>query len=209
MFRSDSNSRASIQLEALGDYPADRTNATATIHRRSRGHYRSSGQSIVEFALALPLLLLFLLSILYFGRAFYVKQTITMAAQEGTRLAARICGLSNNTTRDYIRGFSIDGQSINVASPIYACLSQGRLLDGPGGTSGNLPAGSRIEILPFDDLSIDLAPGTVGVRIQYPFKFLSSPSFGTVYVWSGPDGGAIPFSNTVITEQAVAAQEVF
>lgn len=178
-------------------------------HRCSSRHHCASGQSLVEFALALPLLLLFLLSILYFGRAFYVKQIVTMSAQEGTRLAARVSGLSNNATRDYIRGFSIDGQAINVASPIYASLSQGRLLDGPGGTSGNLPAGSRIEILPFDDGSVGLAPGTVGVRIQYPFKFLSSPNFGTVHVWSGADGGAIPFANTVIAEQAVAAQEVF
>jgi len=164
---------------------------------------------MVEFALSLPLLLLFLVSILYFGRAFYVKQIVTMAAQEGTRMIARVPGLSDNSTRDYMRGFTTDGQTINAASPVYLALAAGHLLDGPNGASGNLPAGSRVEILPWDDASTSLPAGTVSVRIQYPFKFLSSPKFGTVRVWSGPDGAAIPFANTLISEQAVAAQEVY
>ncbi len=164
---------------------------------------------MVEFALSLPLVLLFLVAILYFGRTFYVKQIVTMAAQEGTRMLARVPGLSDNSARDYMRGFTTDGQAINVTSPIYLALAAGRLLDGPNGTSGNLPPGSQVEILPWDNNSVNLAPGTVSVKIQYPFTFVDGSQFGTIRIWSGPDGAAIPFANTVITEQAVAAQEVF
>ena len=164
---------------------------------------------MVEFALSLPLVLLLLVATMYFGKAFYVKQIVTMAAQEGTRLVARVPGLSDNGARDYLRGFTTDGQAINVTSPIYMAFAAGRLLDGPGGSSGNLPTGSRVEILPWDDGSTSQPPGTVSVRIQYPFTFVNGNDFGTIKIWSGADGAAIPFANTLISEQAVAAQEVF
>lgn len=45
------------------------------------------GQALVEFALVLPILLLFLLGILDFGRAVYASHTIGNAAREAARLA--------------------------------------------------------------------------------------------------------------------------
>jgi hypothetical protein len=47
----------------------------------------SRGQTLVEFALVLPLLLLFLLGILDLGRAVYAYSTIANAAHEAARLA--------------------------------------------------------------------------------------------------------------------------
>lgn len=177
--------------------------------RRTQIKQRNRGQSMVEFALSLPLVLLLLVATMYFGRAFYVKQIVTMAAQEGTRMIARVPGLADNGSRDYMRGFTTDGQAINTNSPIYIALAAGHLLDGPNGTSGNLPAGSHIEVLPWDNSSVNLAPGTVSVKIDYPFTFVGGSNFGTIRIWSGPDGAAIPFANTLISEQAVAAQEVY
>jgi Flp pilus assembly protein TadG len=46
-----------------------------------------SGQAIVEMALILPVLLMLVLGILEFGRAWNAKQVITDAAREGARLA--------------------------------------------------------------------------------------------------------------------------
>jgi len=43
------------------------------------------GQSIVEFALILPVLLLITLGLLDLGRSFYFQETITNAAREGAR----------------------------------------------------------------------------------------------------------------------------
>jgi hypothetical protein len=56
---------------------------------------RSRGQGLVEFALILPLLLLILLGIFEFGRAFFIYSNLFNAAREGTRY-----GMTN--PRDYM-----------------------------------------------------------------------------------------------------------
>lgn len=45
------------------------------------------GQALVEMALALPLLLLLLVGIFEFARAYSIKQTVVNAAREGARVA--------------------------------------------------------------------------------------------------------------------------
>jgi Flp pilus assembly protein TadG len=59
------------------------------LYRRSapRVETASRGQSLVEFALVLPLLLLILLAIIQFGFIFNTQVTITNAAREGARAA--------------------------------------------------------------------------------------------------------------------------
>jgi Flp pilus assembly protein TadG len=52
---------------------------------RSRSHER--GQALVEFALAIPLLILILLGIFDLGRAVYASSTLNNAAREAGRLA--------------------------------------------------------------------------------------------------------------------------
>ncbi len=169
---------------------------------------------MVEFALCIPFLLLFVVAIIYFGKLFYTKQIVIMAAQEGVRLSSRLPNLSDSGNRDYVRGFSVSGQAINIDSPIYRAMAAGHLLSGVNGESGDLPAGSAVEILPWDDTSANLPAGVISVRIKYPFAFASSPTsqseFGSTFdVYTGPGGSPISFANQLITEQAVASQEVF
>jgi hypothetical protein len=52
--------------------------------RRREAH---RGQTLVEFALVLPLLVLILVGIFDFGRAIYAYNTVSNAAREGARLA--------------------------------------------------------------------------------------------------------------------------
>jgi Flp pilus assembly protein TadG len=53
----------------------------------------TDGSEIAEAALVLPLIFMFLLGIIWFGRAFSIYATITHAAQQGAILAARpTCG---------------------------------------------------------------------------------------------------------------------
>jgi len=47
------------------------------------GASRSKGQSLVEFALVMPLLLVMLLGIMEFGRAWHISQIVTDAARQG------------------------------------------------------------------------------------------------------------------------------
>ncbi len=169
---------------------------------------------MVEFALCIPCLLLFVVAIIYFGKLFYTKQILIMAAQEGARLSSRLPNLSDGGNRDYVRGFSVSGQAINTDSPIYRAMAAGRLLSGANGESGDLPEGSTVEILPWDDTSANLPAGVISVRIKFPFAFVSSPAmqseFGSTFdVYTGPGGNPISFANQFITEQAVASQEVY
>jgi hypothetical protein len=54
---------------------------------RSGGRRRSEGQSLVEFALVLPLFLLLVMGIADLGLAVFSYNSITNAAREGARLA--------------------------------------------------------------------------------------------------------------------------
>jgi len=55
-------------------------------NRIKRGNFPS--QSLVEFALLLPILLMFILGVMDFGRMFYTKMVLTNAAREGANYLA-------------------------------------------------------------------------------------------------------------------------
>ena len=65
-----------------------------SIARRFRRNER--GQALVEFALVVPLLLIMVMAIIDFGRAWNLHQTITDAAREGARQAV----IGNSVTQD-------------------------------------------------------------------------------------------------------------
>src|SRR3954470_14889459 len=56
--------------------------------RPFRASARTDGSQIVELAVSLPLLLVFVVGITDFGTAFNLKQRLNNAAREGTRIAA-------------------------------------------------------------------------------------------------------------------------
>ena len=59
---------------------------------------RTEGAEIAEAALVLPVVFLFLLGIIWFGRAFNIYSTIQQAAQQGAITAARpTCATCTNT----------------------------------------------------------------------------------------------------------------
>ncbi len=58
--------------------------------RREARTCRGRGQSLVEFALILPLFLLILLGMIDFGFAFYTNLTIEYASREGARVGAAL-----------------------------------------------------------------------------------------------------------------------
>ncbi len=124
---------------------------------------------MIEFALAIPFLMLILFSVLYFGRYFLISQILLYAAQEGAKTASRTPNLSDDNVRNMVRGFTTDGAQLNTNSVIYAALASARLLSQT--TSGNLPNGSSIQILPWDGTGVGntIPAGTVAVKITYSF----------------------------------------
>ncbi len=51
----------------------------------SRGRYRERGNSLAEFALIIPVLLLIVIAIIDFGRAIYAYSVVANCAREGAR----------------------------------------------------------------------------------------------------------------------------
>ena len=135
----------------------------------------ANGQAAVEFALALPFLLLCLLATIYFGRVFYITQAVSYAAQEGSKLAAKLPNLVDPSVRSKVRGFDRDGHGVYTNSVIYQALGGAHLLS--QGQTGDLPNGAKVLILPWDanGQEFNNAPGTVSIFISYPFSLLGDP----------------------------------
>lgn len=140
-----------------------------------------AGAEIAEAALVLPIAFMFLIGIVWFGRAFNVYSTITQAAQQGAVAAARpscvTCGnaILNDAAVDNVifavlRSSNLDPAQITSsgAPTPLPCLTPAP----PGGctTTNNITI-CRSVIL---DTSAGLTPsapcGAI-VSFQYPFQF--------------------------------------
>jgi hypothetical protein len=94
------------------------------LRRRLRGE---SGAAIVEFALILPFLVLMIVLILDFGRAFNYWISTTHLASEGARLAA-VDNAPGGDLQAYIRGKGgtqelREGGSRWVTDPVEVCVN--------------------------------------------------------------------------------------
>jgi len=79
------------------------------------------GQALVELAIILPLLLLLILGVFEFGRAMYVKNTLTHAARAGARSAVVTYGITNGSAN--VNTSCIYGTSGNDQVFKSACTS--------------------------------------------------------------------------------------
>ena len=109
-------------------------------------HKRRSGQSLVEFAFALPVLLLLLLGIIDLGRAFYVREQVSDAARAALRTALAV---SEQGTANAACG---SGGKVTVTLPASGS-SVGRIADAAaiadsptGGAADTKLAGARLTI---------------------------------------------------------------
>lgn len=106
------------------------------------------GQALIEFALVMPLLLLFLVGIIEFGRGWNDHQVITDAARE----AARRCVIAdNNVTQDSV---------VNVAKSAMAAAGI------------NTAPPVSISVVGFARPNPTGEPCTVSIQLPYTFVFL-------------------------------------
>ncbi len=151
----------------------------------------SEAAEIAEAALVLPVVFVFLLGIVWFGRAFNIYSTIQQAAQQGAIAAARptcaTCPASTTTTTTFPSSDTIDG---TVSSVMLASSLDPAQIINP--SSSSIPAGCTTskshniticqEVLLNPSSSTTQAPscsstptpsqicGTL-VTFQYPFQF--------------------------------------
>jgi Flp pilus assembly protein TadG len=137
---------------------------------------------IAEAALVMPVVFIFLLGIIWFGRAFNIYSTITQAAQQGAVMAARstcvTCGNTAPSDGNVAVAISavLHASSLNDPIPVnsnpptpLSCIDPSRVLTCP-------PPTNNITICRQALLNSPASPsqtpqcGTV-VSFQYPFQF--------------------------------------
>jgi Flp pilus assembly protein TadG len=143
----------------------------------------TSGQEIAEAAVILPVALLILMGILWFGRAYNIYSTVTHAAAEGARVAATpTCATCSdalplnpavqNAVTAVLQASSIDPSQIGLYTPTPAPVVCPGLTP-PGGcttTTNNVTVCRGIEL---NDPAVS-TPQACGTRVsfQYPYRFI-------------------------------------
>jgi Flp pilus assembly protein TadG len=78
------------------------------------------GQSLVEFALVIPILVMVVLGIFEFGNLWFTMHTMSGAAREGVRIAAVTAPDINqveNIVQNYLTAANLGAATITVAGP--------------------------------------------------------------------------------------------
>lgn len=143
-----------------------------------------SGAELVEAAVVIPLLLMLLLGIISFGRAWNVYQTITRAAREGAK-AAVLTPCADSTYCPGAAPYTASNIWTNFVDPV---LDSANLIPGGSGSipSSGIPPNLINPSITYVQLDPnDTVPHICGVRItfEYPYTFslpFTSVNFSTV-----------------------------
>ena len=126
---------------------------------KTRTSNQQHGQSVLEFAMVLPLLLLIVFGIIEFGRAYYQYNTLTKAIRDGARYMSK--HVYSATYETSTKNLVVYGNTFGTGTPILPGLTTARIVVTPA------PSGATLASPP-DWL-------TVSVN-AYPFSSLV-PSF--------------------------------
>ncbi len=148
----------------------------------------SEGAQLLEFAFALPFLVVILVGILDFGQAYNLKQKLNNATREAARMAAsQNSGINNLTTSDvtaiasevqsYLTNASVTQCTINTASPAVSGFVYTYTSTTAGCTGGNF----QLVI----DRSYTFLNGTTTVvathvTLTYPFTWTLGKVIGLI-----------------------------
>lgn len=105
--------------------------ATGVVRARRRSRTRDErGASAVEFALVLPILVLFLFGIITYGYMFSVRQALTQAAAEGARAAAVAPAGESSTKAVAAVNSALGGLNLTCGSGGLTCTPVAQTCDG-------------------------------------------------------------------------------
>jgi hypothetical protein len=140
----------------------------------------TDGTEIAEAAMVLPFVFMFVLGIVWFGRAFNIYSTIQQAAQQGAIAAARAtcvtCGNDYPTNTEVHNAVYAVMQSSNLdPTQIKDSANPGLLACPAAAPAGGCTGGPKVWVcrtVQLNSLGVGqpLQCGSV-VSLQYPFKF--------------------------------------
>jgi Flp pilus assembly protein TadG len=113
-------------------------NDTSTAEsRKANKHLRKErGQSLIEFALTAPMLIVLLLGLVEMGHAFNSYMTIVAAARDSARLGAQL-GITTSNARDTMRNLVVTETERLENAPINVSGVTDTGSTSSSGTSGN------------------------------------------------------------------------
>jgi Tfp pilus assembly protein PilX len=145
---------------------------------RARGHERSRGQSLVEFAIVMPIIALTVLGLVDLGRAVYSYNTLAQSARQAARTAIVNQNEANVRNQAISSAPSLGLTTANIDVCFKTSASS---QTGCSSTTDNCPASTRvIGCLAFVRTHIDYRPMTPIVSMIWSTIPLSSTSVGTI-----------------------------
>jgi hypothetical protein len=196
------------------------------LHRASKHLWRETeGAALLEFAIALPLLVVFTIGIYDFSAAFDEKQKIEQAAQEGAIVAAAqptsdlFSDLAPNTSPPSLQPVASAVVNSLAGSGVTTAACAPGLPSAPSGLAWTFNIGGCSNAYPLDNLAITInrgwvcssgtpcasaPPQAVGttVTITYPYHW----RFSSVIQLLVP--GASYLAETSLTEAATAHNQM-
>jgi Flp pilus assembly protein TadG len=155
------------------------TNRKCSTTRKRQREVGSSGQSLIEFALVLPMLLVLVFGIVEFGNAWRHYQLITNTAREGARVAvlpSSNATVVNSVIDDRLNGSGLDANQATVT----------------------------LKILDFGDPNYANSADTVTIAYPYNFVFLG-PVIDLMCTGFGCSGGA--YSSVTLSSTSIMRNE--
>lgn len=157
-------------------------------------HRRTSGQSMVELALVLPILIVSLIGVIEFGLILYAHVQVANAAREAARAASlyrstRYASISNytnpadcdtgidgwslsQTARQAIVYRALDGQGCPTSGGTIAYTALGALDPQPSPSTWTITISDTSTFLPQSGTAMPV-PGTrATLTLQYPYRLM-------------------------------------
>ena len=136
------------------------------------------GQSVLEFAMVLPLLLLIVFGIIEFGRAYYQYNTLTKAIRDGARYMSK--HVYSATYETSTKNLVVYGNTFGTGTPILPGLTTARIVLTPvpsGATLASPPDWLTVSVngYPFNSLVPSFIPmGNVTFSPSIQMRFMGA-----------------------------------
>ncbi len=165
---------------------------------------RADGAEIAEAALVLPLVFMFLLGIIWFGRAFNIYSTITQAAEQGAATAARPACATCGQPVDNWNGTSFPGNA-TVESSVFSVMRASSI--DPNQTILYMPAGLQFCAPPVPTGGCSTTSSSVTVCRSVVLNPAGvTPQCGTIVSFQYPFQMNLPFTSLNMQQIVLKAQ---
>jgi len=156
----------------------------------SSPHRRQSGQSVVEFALVIPVLLLIVVAVADFGRLYNAAVAVEAAAREAADFGAFQADNWSSTTPanitttlqemerractaakgSHLEGYEGAADGTTCSNPSFSCNLEWGGSSTPCSTSGGMAGGNDCSAIATQPKSTEAC--TVHVRLDYDFRLI-------------------------------------